>query len=411
MKNTDVVIVGAGPSGLTAAIELAKNNVSVIVIDEFYRAGGRLLGQLYEDPYLPEENREWNGKEIAKHLTIEAENLGVTIYTNTTVWSVSESWKIEVVGAVKETIQAKALLIATGSIEKALPVPGWTLPGVYSIGAAQTFTNLHEIRIGKKVLIVGVDPLALSVMTEMNKVGIHVKSVVLPPPIEVLNNSYSPLEALDRLKEVVDLTPNSLLRQIGRLTLGRFNRLIAKSLRFNLLKVDKTALQLRKAIVRIEGKDRVEAVQLQSVSLEGKLIGKPYREEVDTVCLSGGLYPSMELAQVAGCDIVHVPELGGMVPVHGNDMSTTMPGLYVSGNITGIEGAKVAIAQGKVAAISISQYVGKKAANSLELAINEVALARKNSPLHFLPEIEHGREIMEELWKERTNGRLDRLSM
>ena len=69
---TDAVIVGAGPAGLSAAIRLAKENVAVIVIDEYYRPGGRLLGQLYEDPSLPDGEKKWNGKEIANNLALEA---------------------------------------------------------------------------------------------------------------------------------------------------------------------------------------------------------------------------------------------------------------------------------------------------------------------------------------------------
>src|SRR5699024_10339769 len=123
------------------------------------------------------------------------------------------------------------------------------------------------------------------------------------------------------LEQVVNLTPNPILRNIGRMTLGKFNRLIAECLRIDLLKVNGTSLEIRKASLSIEGKEHVEAVKLQAVSVDGKLIGKPYRVEVDTVCLSGGLYPSIDLAQVGGCEIINIPELGGMVPLHGPDMS------------------------------------------------------------------------------------------
>lgn len=408
---SDVVIIGAGPSGLTAAIELAKNHVSVTVVDEYFRPGGRLLGQLYEDPYLPEDEKVWNGKEIAQQLTLEAEKLGVQIFTNTVVWSVKEGWEVELTGSVKGTLTAKALLLATGSIEKALPVPGWTLPGVYTVGAAQTFTNLHRVCVGRKVIIVGIDPLSLSVMTEMKKAGIEVIGVTLPPPVKELGNGYTPTDALRSLEQVADFAPNRWMRQLGKALLGRFDRFIAHALRLNLLKVDGTSIYLRKALLSIEGETEVEAVTLQDVSVDGELIGKPYRKEVDAVCLSGGLYPSMDLAQVGGCKIVHIPELGGMVPLHGPDMSTLVKGLFLSGNITGIEGAKVAMAQGKVAAVSILGYLGKKGTQSLDEAMEEVEIARKQSPIKFMPDIEIGRQKMLECWREHWNEGYDYLSM
>src|SRR5699024_3600722 len=79
--------------------------------------------------------------------------------------------------------------------------------------------------------------------------------------------------------------------------------------------------------------------------------------EVDFVCIAGGLYPLAELAALAGCPFYHIPELGGHVPLHNEKMETTQDGLYVAGNITGIEGAKVAISQGVVAGYSALQQI------------------------------------------------------
>src|SRR5690625_2485770 len=149
----DVAIIGAGPAGLTAAIEIARSGLSAAVIDEYYRPGGRLLGQHYEDPYAPPDQRIWDGKIEADQLEEKARSLGVHVFTNVSVWSVSGKWKVDLAGAELTAITSKVLLLATGSVEKALPVPGWTLPGVISIGAAQTFTNLHHVAVGKKVMI------------------------------------------------------------------------------------------------------------------------------------------------------------------------------------------------------------------------------------------------------------------
>lgn len=395
----DVAIIGAGPSGLSAAIELIQNGLSVAVIDEYYRPGGRLLGQHYEDPKAPPEERIWIGKKIAGQLAEKACNLGVHIFTGVTVWSVTREWTIHLTGAKVYQIFAKVLLLATGSVEKALPIPGWTLPGAISIGAAQTFTNLHYVAVGKKVMIVGVDPLSLSVMMEMKNAGIDVAGVALPPLSPVSGKDHSPVKTLQRLTDVVGLAPNPLIRSLGKFAISQFPNLIARALQFNFLKVNGVPIYFRKSVIKIEGDKQVQAVTLQSVSLDGSPTGKVEQVEVDAVCLSAGLYPLVDLAQVAGCPLIEIPELGGTVPLHGPDMSTPLKGLYVAGNITGIEGAKVAMAQGQLAAVSISSYLGKTSSMTVDEAMAEVKKAREKSPLRFMPDIEAGRSKLNEIWE------------
>jgi sarcosine oxidase subunit alpha len=395
----DVVIIGAGPAGLTAAIELAQHDLSVAVIDEYYRAGGRLLGQHYEDPKAPADERIWNGKKVAVQLAEEARTLGVHIFTGATAWSLGGKWEIALTGAEVKTIISKKLLLATGSTEKALPIPGWTLPGVISIGAAQTFTNLHHIAVGKKVIIVGVDPLSLSVMIEMKNAGIDVAGMSLPPLSPVTGGGHFPLETTAKLSEVAGLAPSAFVRTCGKFALTKFPGLIARALRFNILKVNGVPIHLRKSVVKIEGEQEVEAVLLQSVSVDGEPAGNMERVEVDAVCLSAGLYPMVDLAQTAGCTIVEIPELGGAVPLHGPDMSTKVDGLFVAGNITGIEGAKIAMAQGQLAAISILKSFGKSGSMPVIEAIKKVEEARRNAPLRFLPHIDKGREEMNAIWE------------
>ncbi|MFA1821511.1 NAD(P)/FAD-dependent oxidoreductase [Virgibacillus oceani] len=395
----DVAIIGAGPAGLTAAIEIMQNGLSVAVIDEYYRPGGRLLGQHYEDPNAPPDERVWNGKKVAEQLAEKARALGVQIFTGVTAWSVSRKWEIAITGAEVNTVSASALLLATGSIEKALPIPGWTLPGAISIGAAQTFTNLHHIAVGKRVMIAGVDPLSLSVMIEMKNAGIDVAGMALPSFTPALGYRHSPADTTLLLTDVAGLAPNAFVRRFGKFALARFPRLIARTLRFNFLKVNGVPIHLRKSVVKIEGEGQVEAVLLQSVTVDGEPVGDVERVEVDTVCLSAGLYPLVDLAQTTGCRLVDIPELGGTVPLHGEDMSTQVDGLFVAGNITGIEGAKVAMAQGKLSAISILESLGTSGSMTVDKAMKKVEEARKIAPLRFLPEIDAGREKMNTIWE------------
>ncbi len=398
--NVDVAIIGSGPAGLAASIELAESGLSVVILDEYYRPGGRLLGQRYEDPNAPERERNWDGMKVASELVEQARKRQVEIRCGVTVWSISPGWKIELGGADEKTVHAKAVLLATGAAERALPMPGWTLPGVVSVGAAQTFTNLHHVAIGKRVMVVGVDPLAISVALEMKRAGVNVVGVAMAPRSTMTEKLSSPSHALSQLAEAADLAPNPLLRLMGRLAGGRLGKMAVHALRWPLLQIEGIPVDIRKAVARIEGVESVEAVILQSVSAKGEPAGREERVEVDAVCLSAGLYPLIELAQVAGCSLVQVPELGGVVPLYGSDLSTTADGLYVAGNITGIEGAKVAMAQGKLAAVSIAQAMGKTPTLPKEEAIFGVKRARALSPIRFLPDVEQGLAKMERLWRE-----------
>ncbi|MDF2679465.1 MAG: FAD-dependent oxidoreductase [Brevibacillus sp.] len=396
----DVAIIGSGPAGLAASIELAQSGLSVAIIDEYYRPGGRLLGQLYDDPHAPLNQRRWDGKKIAAELVEQASKLQVAILCGVTAWSVSPGWHIELSGSKEKSVYAKALLLATGAAEKALPMPGWTLPGVVSVGAAQTFTNVHHVAIGKRVMVVGIDPLALSVALEMKHAGIDVVGVAMAPRSPMTEKLSSPIQALSQLADAAALAPHPLLRTMGRLAAGSLSKVAVHALCLPLLQVEGIPVHIRKAVTKIEGEQSVEAVILQAVSAKGEPTGREERVEVDAVCLSAGLYPLIELAQVAGCSLTHIPELGGMVPLYGKDLSTTADGLFVAGNITGIEGAKVAMAQGKLAAVSIVQTLGKTPSITKEEAIQAVEQARALSPIRFLPQVQQGLAKMEQLWRE-----------
>ena len=142
----DVVIIGAGPAGLSAAIACRESNLDVVVIDEFPKAGGRLLGQLHQEP----NGEWWNGIEETKALLEKAKKLNTMIQCEVSCHHLE---KIETgyrVHTNRGLFETKNVLLATGATETAAPIPGWTLPGVMSIGAAQVMTNVHRVRVGKK---------------------------------------------------------------------------------------------------------------------------------------------------------------------------------------------------------------------------------------------------------------------
>jgi sarcosine oxidase subunit alpha len=161
-------------------------------------------------------------------------------------------------------------------------------------------------------------------------------------------------------------------------------------------------LLLRRGVTAILGRDAVTGVRVADLDAAGRVV--PGREEewpADAVVTSAGLYPLVELVQLAGVPVVHVSELGGHVPLHGPDLDTTVEGLFVAGSVTGVAGARVAAAQGRVAAITAARYLGlvpaADAASQLDVARGALDRAR-GSALPIMPDAERGLGRLAEAW-------------
>lgn len=391
MKMHDVIIIGAGPAGLSAAIQCRTYDLSVVVIDEFPKAGGRLLGQLHEEP----NGEWWNGIKESNLLIEEAENLKTDIRLGVSVHHVERLENHYVVHTNTEHVAAKTVLIATGAAESAAPIPGWTLPGVMSIGAAQVMTNVHRVSVGEKGIVVGVNVLSAAIARELQLAGVDLHSMALPATNVVSEDQSNPRAVMERLVRIAHLAPSKFIQFGSKFATFEFVRNIA--LNFypkDGIKMWDMPIHLRKAIKEINGTDRVESVTMVDVTPDGDIIRNTERTiEVDFVCIAGGLYPLGELAAVVGCPFEYNEALGGHVPIHNEAMETPIDGVYVAGNITGIESAKVAREQGKVAGLSIVKALTDDAevAEKVDAAITNVQQTRDEATIQFHPEINEGR--------------------
>ena len=184
IREVEVLIIGAGPAGLAAAVELGKLGVDTLLIDDKDRPGGKLVLQTHkffgsvEDSYAGTR-----GFEIAAILEEEINKLeSVEIWLNTTAVGVFSDKIIGAVQGVKNScyrqIKTKKLLIATGAREKMLSFPGNTLPGVYGAGAFQTLVNRDLIKSSEKVLIVGGGNVGLIAGYHAIQAGIDVVALI-----------------------------------------------------------------------------------------------------------------------------------------------------------------------------------------------------------------------------------------
>ncbi|WP_436373574.1 NAD(P)/FAD-dependent oxidoreductase [Cytobacillus sp. BC1816] len=397
----DVIVIGAGPAGLAGAITCAEYGLQVTVIDEFVRPGGRLIGQLHQEP----SGEWWNGIKESSRLHNEAQKRSVDIRCGVSVYNLEKDKDCWNVHTNIGTLIAPYVLVATGAAEFPIPVPGWTLPGVMSIGAAQVMTNVHRVEVGKKGIIIGANILAFAILNELQIAGINVEHIVLPEKSPLSQSAGEPEEVLKSLLNASHLAPSPILRFGSRFMKNKgFRKLGMKFYPKSGVKVNGTPLQLRKAALEILGKDQVEGVLTAAIDANGNVIkGTEKIYEADFVCIAGGLYPLAELTAVAGCPFQYVPELGGHIPFHSEKMETPLEGLFVAGNITGIESGKIAMAQGTTAGISIAKHAGKGSTDinkKLDQALKNVHTVRQNAAIQFNPEIANGRRRIYELWND-----------
>jgi sarcosine oxidase subunit alpha len=400
---TDVVVVGGGPSGLSAAIELGSRGASVVVVDDHPTLGGKLLGQLHEEG---KPLKWWKGREYAESLVQKARSANVKLLSGKQVWGLEPGWKVHVSDLTKNeealVIEAECVLLATGAVEKPVPLQGWTLPGVISIGAAQVMTNVYGVLPGKKVIVAGIDILSLSIARAMKLAGADVLGIYMLPN-SPFSNYTSPISQLEALKDLTEHAPSLFLRAGGKLLKSESGRKLAAKFYPPMgMKMWGIPVNLRHSLQTVNGRVEVESVSISKIDVDGTPTGQLRTIKVDSVCISGGLTPLYELAATAGCKFVHLEGLSGIVPLHNREMQTNVSNLFVAGNITGIESAKVAMAQGRLAGLSICKrlIIGNISVGDIDVSITNVEKIRASSEIQFHPKIVEARNQLEMLWRE-----------
>ena len=183
MKRYNLIVVGAGPAGLSAALEAARRGMSVMVFDENARPGGQLFKQIHKFFGSKEHKAKIRGFKIGEQLLKEASEAGVQVTLNATVTGIFENKEVTVNhGGAIHHYKADSVIIATGASENMVPFDGWTLPGEIGAGAAQTMMNLHGIRPGKKILMLGSGYVGLVVSFQLLQAGCEVVAVVDAAP-------------------------------------------------------------------------------------------------------------------------------------------------------------------------------------------------------------------------------------
>lgn len=319
MKRYEVIIVGAGPSGLSAAIEAAKRGLKVIVFDENEKPGGQLFKQIHKFFGSKEHHAKIRGYKIGEDLLKEAAEAGVEVVLNATVTGLYQDKEVTVrIGDAIHHYKGDSIIVATGAAENMVTFPGWTLPGVIGAGAAQTMMNLHGIKPGQKVLMLGSGNVGLVVSFQLLQAGCEVVALV-------------------------DAAPR----------IGGYGVHAAKVARTGV------PFYLSHTITKAHGDDYVTGVTISQVDERFSPIpGTEKYFDVDTICLAVGLSPMSQLLKMSGCQMEDNPKRGGQVPIVDKCGETSNNGVFAAGDVSGIEEASSAMIEGRMAGVCVAEYLG-----------------------------------------------------
>ena len=337
MNRTDIIVVGAGPAGMSAAIEAAKRGAHVTVFDENSRPGGQLFKQIHKFFGSKEHHAKIRGFVIGEELMEEAARLGVDVRLDSTVIGLYQDKEVVVrEGEEVSHHKADAIVIATGAAENMVTFEGWTLPGVIGAGAAQSMMNLHGVRPGERVLMLGTGNVGLVVSYQLKQAGCDVVALV-------------------------DAAPR----------VGGYGVHAAKVARTGV------PFYLSHTIKRAEGTYHVTGVTIAQVDSHFQFVpGTEKHFDVDTICVAVGLSPMSQLFKMDGCKVVDDRKKGGQVPVVDDLGETSTPGIFAAGDVSGIEEASSAMIEGRIAGLAAAEYLGFIDKDEMDKAVvaNDAAL-------------------------------------
>ena len=341
MREVEIAIVGAGPAGLAAALEASTAGAEVVLIDEYPTLGGHYYKQVPEAFRLKKLQAESEEYVEGVEMVTQVKASTVEVLSNTLVWSVFGGGILGLHRANRtEELKPRQLILAPGAQEAPVAFPGWTLPGVMMGGAAQALMVTQRVLPGRRAVLAGVGPLQLKVASQLLEAGGAV--------LDILEASSTPPVSME-----------NALRSFGHWAKMR------QGMKYWLaLKKARTPYHHSHVPVRALGTEQLEAVVIAQVDADWRVVpGTERTVEADLLCLSYGFVPASQLTRLLGCRLGYYGRAGGWVTWHDADQQTSIPGVYVAGEVGGIGGAEVALEEGRIAGLAAARALGKSAKN------------------------------------------------
>src|SRR5579872_4630247 len=331
----DVLVIGGGAGGLNAARSAALAGAKTVLVDDRPLPGGQYYKQPLPIAPLAAERAADLQFAGGRALIQSAERAGVMMLHGARAWGAFEPLELMVLDqGASRFYRPKRLIVAAGAYERGLPVPGWTLPGVMTTGAAQTLLRSYRVLAGKRVLIAGNGPLNFQVALELARADAEIAAVVelsAPPS----------LRGLPALAAMLASASSLALRGIGYLL----------ELRRRGIPVIYAAV-----LAEIAGNPGALSGLVKRWPLDPEDKGR--RFEVDAVCMGYGFMPCNEILRALGCAHRFDGGRGHLATERDADQRTSIPEIYAVGDCAGLGGAGAAEAEGIIAGIAAARSLG-----------------------------------------------------
>ena len=319
-----IVIVGAGPAGISAARTLLDHGIKPCLVDESPRGGGQIYRR--QPANFQRSAKRLYGFEASKaeavHRTLDELAPLIDYRPQTLVWN-AEDGRLDMLNDGRaESLEYAQLIVATGATDRILPVPGWTLPGVYSLGAAQIALKYQGCAIGERVAFCGSGPLLYLVAYQYAKAGAKVVAVLDSAPFSAQCRALP-----------------ALLGQPATLAKGVYYRAW--------LTAHGIPVHQGATLTQIDGEQRVKGIRWGKHTLD-----------CDAVAFAHALRSETQLADLLGCEFAWNSLNRAWLPQRDSAGRSSINGVYLAGDGAGIMGADAAQMAGERAALAVLQDAG-----------------------------------------------------
>lgn len=367
----DLAVIGAGPAGMAAASDAANRGLSVAVFDENPAPGG----QIYRNVGAPQNADRsilgpdyfYGSKLVETVLASKA-----SIVSGATVWMVQrddekDPFSVGIMRAgAAEIYAARTVLIATGALERPFPIRGWTLPGVITAGAAQTMLKASGVVPEGRTVLAGTGPLLYLLAAQFARAGV---------PLAAVLDTTPHVNWLKALPHAFGFLASAYFRK-GLSLLGEVQR--------------STRIVRNVDTLEAEGDGRLS-------TLAFKAGGRTERLEIDTLLLHQGVVPQVNLAMAAGAAHAWNEERLAFEPTLDTGSRSSVKGLFIAGDSSGIGGALAAETMGRIAALHIAADLERPRSSDKE----QVKNLEKN-----LARVLRGRRFIDALYRPRDCFRM-----